>query len=349
MSLLEFKESGLQFSWEGTKSIHKQVGDDEPWPLHHVGTLGNRSQSKARVWASKVTIAKHGFTDTVADKIVKNKTVEEKEAAMKEVKNLRKLHHNHIVAFLGYYTKGDHLGILMFPVALWDLNSFLESPDVQGQVDMMKPWFGCLTRTLLFLHNRPKPIKHRDIKPANILIDCKGAVFLTDFGISKEYNSAQAAVTHSNSGYTVKYASPAMVNQVDQGVESDVFSLGCVFLEMATVILRKDLDQLYKCISECAGSGTTVEYHRDYKHIYTWIERLQEQVKNDDCYDKPYQRHLIEEGLPMIVKMINESARAPMVRLEDVCSAMDPISPERCISCHSPVSCLHWFAVNMLT
>jgi serine/threonine protein kinase len=306
-----------------------------------VGTLGNPSQSKARVWASKITAEKHGFTDTIADKIVRIKTAQEKEAARKEVRNLQKLQHNHIVAFLGYYTKGDHLGILMFPVALWDLNMFLESPDVEEHVEMMRPWFGCLTRTLLFLHTRPRPIKHRDIKPANILIDCKGAVFLTDFGISKEYNSAQAAVTHSNSGFTVKYASPAMVKQADQGVESDIFSLGCVFLEMATVILRKDLDQLYRCISECTGYGDTVEYHRDYMHAYTWIERLQEQVENDDCYNKPYQRHLIKKGLPMIARMMHDSASAPMVRLEDVSLAMDPISPEKCASCIAPVSPFH--------
>jgi len=248
MSLFEFRRSSLKFHWENSADSYKDFGVNDWWPLEHVAMLGNRNGSRARVWASKVTTSKHGFTDTVADKIVRYGTKEEKAAALKEVENLKKLCHDHIVAFLGYYTRGSNLGILMFPVAAWDLDQFLQFDSiVEKRREMIKPWFGCLTRTLLFLHQRRMPFKHRDIKPANILIDRSGTVFLTDFGISNEYPSHQATITRGDGRFTVKYASPLMVDaRSDQGMESDIFSLGCVFLEMITVLLGKELEHMYE-------------------------------------------------------------------------------------------------------
>ena len=261
MSLYEFRRKSVRFHWEDSNSVHKTLPADALWPLKHVGELGSREKAKARVWASEVTEHKHGFTDTVADKIVKYNTDEEKRRARDEVENLRKLCHNHIVAFLGYYTKGRHLGILMFPVAAWDLEQFLDSPGIERRREMMRPWFSCLARALLFLHTRKKPVKHRDVKPANILIDINGAVFLTDFGIAKEYASHQAAVTRGDGRYTIEYASPQMVKQDDQGLESDIFCLGCVFLEMATVILGTELEEMYMYITGLTGVSGRVHYH----------------------------------------------------------------------------------------
>src|SRR5436190_3914628 len=109
MSLYDFRKNAVRFHWEDSKSFQKTLRDGDVWPLEHVAQLSSREKSKARVWASKVTASQHGFTDTVADKIVKYHTEDEKRGARLEVENLRKLCHNHIVAFLGYYTKGNHL------------------------------------------------------------------------------------------------------------------------------------------------------------------------------------------------------------------------------------------------
>jgi serine/threonine protein kinase len=44
-----------------------------------------------------------------------------------------------------------------------------------------------------YLHNRTPPIVHRDLKPQNILLNDKMEAKISDFGISKYFNSSLSA------------------------------------------------------------------------------------------------------------------------------------------------------------
>lgn len=82
----------------------------------------------------------------------------------------------------------------------------------------------------MYLHVIGRQI-HRDIKPANILINSKGEVKLTDFGISKELEeSNQFANTFVG---TVTYMSPERIEGKRYNHLSDIWSFGMVILEMA--------------------------------------------------------------------------------------------------------------------
>lgn len=84
---------------------------------------------------------------------------------------------------------------------------------------------------LMYLHHE-KHIIHRDMKPSNLLMNHRGEVKITDFGVS--------AIMESTSGQantfvgTYNYMSPERISGGQYGYKSDIWSLGLVLLECAT-------------------------------------------------------------------------------------------------------------------
>jgi serine/threonine protein kinase len=83
---------------------------------------------------------------------------------------------------------------------------------------------------------RQTGVIHRDIKPANMLLDAKGRLKITDFGIVKVMGE-QTEFAMTQSGFqpgTVEYMSPEQLlgNEVD--IRTDLYSLGVTFYEMLT-------------------------------------------------------------------------------------------------------------------
>ena len=93
-----------------------------------------------------------------------------------------------------------------------------------------------ICEALQFAHN--EGIVHRDIKPENILLDKKGRVKITDFGIAKMVGAAVAEGQLTGAQDVVgtpHYMAPEQVEQ-PQTVDhrADIYSLGVVFYEMLT-------------------------------------------------------------------------------------------------------------------
>lgn len=77
---------------------------------------------------------------------------------------------------------------------------------------------------------------HRDLKPANLLLDPKGKLKMTDFGIVKvlgEPGPGAMTQTGFHPG-TVEYMSPEQLLGLEIDVRSDLYSLGVTFYELLT-------------------------------------------------------------------------------------------------------------------
>merc|ERR1712070_531086 len=91
-------------------------------------------------------------------------------------------------------------------------------------------WTQDIVKGLEYLHSREPPVLHRDIKGANILVDLDCRVKLADFGCSKRAED-QASATIRGS---IPWMAPEVVMQKPSGRPADIWSLGCVVIEMST-------------------------------------------------------------------------------------------------------------------
>ena len=76
-----------------------------------------------------------------------------------------------------------------------------------------------------------KGVVHRDLKPANVMIDSRGQVFITDFGLAA--TARELRHTQLRSG-TPAYMAPEQLEGREVTVRSDLYALGLVLYEMFT-------------------------------------------------------------------------------------------------------------------
>jgi eukaryotic-like serine/threonine-protein kinase len=93
-----------------------------------------------------------------------------------------------------------------------------------------------LQAALARYHARVWGVLHRDVKPANLLLDTRGQLWVTDFGLAQVAGDTGLTVTGEMLG-TLRYASPEQV-LARRGVvdhRSDVYSLGATLYELLTL------------------------------------------------------------------------------------------------------------------
>lgn len=183
-----------------------------------------------------------------------------------EAKVVEGLVHTHIVHVFGTYEHNPKSGIpsfslLMFPVGDGNLSDLLRSAS-SSEVDFDKTdipiwlmqWFSCLSSALAFIHGHG--VRHQDIKPSNI-IHLREHVFFTDFSSSDVFGPDSTTSTESPVRSSAMYSAPEILNQKADpenlkrhGTRSDIFALGCVFMEMLAVIGNSDVVSLQNHLQE---------------------------------------------------------------------------------------------------
>jgi serine/threonine protein kinase/WD40 repeat protein len=83
-------------------------------------------------------------------------------------------------------------------------------------------------------HAHRRGVIHRDIKPSNLLVDARGTIWVTDFGLARRLADPSLTRTDSLLG-TPKYMSPEQAKGTPIDARSDVFSLGATLYELLTL------------------------------------------------------------------------------------------------------------------
>jgi serine/threonine protein kinase len=201
-------------------------------------------------------------------------------SARNEFTILKRLKHRHVVSVYDIYQYKNRLNIVMGEVADTDLAEYLlnvdgltsEDPRKDALKATMHAWPGCLIQVIDYLHEMQ--VKHKDIKPANILIMI-GQVLIADFGISKDLIDQETTASLNSNGDvgTRMYCAPEVLSgNHRRGRAADIYSLGCVFLEISTVLLgpRRSLDKFSRH-RELSGSRL---YSTSGLQILQWFRYL---------------------------------------------------------------------------
>ena len=158
---------------------------------------------------------------------------------------------------------------MMVPVADHDLWAFYQLITTEN-TPLLRSFFGCLAGAVDYLHQ--VKIRHRDIKPQNILV--KGLhVYLTDFGISLDWENLSRSTTTNETAKSPLYCAPEVARGEKRNTSADIWSLGCVFVEMLTLIKGRTVDELQAYFKK---SHENVRFNENLSSTQEWIQQLQQ-------------------------------------------------------------------------
>jgi len=159
------------------------------------------------------------------------------DALKREISFLRELQHPNIVQYLGASSSADHLNIFLEYVPGGSVQTMLNSYGALKE-PLIRSFVRQIVTGLAYLHGRD--IIHRDIKGANILVDNKGGIKISDFGISKKIEASNLLNGAGNNKNrpslqgSVFWMAPEVVKQTSYTRKADIWSLGCLVIEMMT-------------------------------------------------------------------------------------------------------------------
>jgi serine/threonine protein kinase len=98
----------------------------------------------------------------------------------------------------------------------------------------IEPWLCGLCAALDYAHGTVRMV-HHDLKPANLMLNARGAIKVTDFGIACSLMNSVARVSMAaSSGGTLVYMSPQQMQGAAPSHLDDIYALGATFYELLT-------------------------------------------------------------------------------------------------------------------
>uniref|UniRef100_A0A6Q2ZGH6 Serine/threonine-protein kinase PLK n=1 Tax=Esox lucius TaxID=8010 RepID=A0A6Q2ZGH6_ESOLU len=165
-----------------------------------------------------------------------------------EIELHKTLHHKHVVKFSHHFEDQDNIYIFLELCSrkslahIWKARHTLTDPEVRYYLRQ-------IISGLKYLHNRG--ILHRDLKLGNFFVNDNMELRLGDFGLAAKLETVEQR--KKTICGTPNYLAPEVLNRQGHGMESDVWSLGCVIYTLMCgnpPFETLDLKETYKCIKE---------------------------------------------------------------------------------------------------
>ena len=235
---LESCLAGIDFLHGKEKSVPDELGD-----FQILGTIGKGGMGVVYEARQK------SLDRTVALKVMRPGLVNEEamERFAREAETAAGLHHPNIVPIHGV---GHHENIHYYAMQLIEGESLSESSTEPLDPDTVAEW-GVQAATAL-AHAHTNGVIHRDVKPSNLILDPKGNVWLTDFGLAKRLEEASTATMTGSILGTPRYMSPEQASYGETEIDhrTDIYSLGATLYELVTGTPVFDSDTPLKLIDQ---------------------------------------------------------------------------------------------------
>eukprot|EP00455_Lapot_gusevi_P056186 TRINITY_DN9270_c0_g1_i1.p1 TRINITY_DN9270_c0_g1~~TRINITY_DN9270_c0_g1_i1.p1 ORF type:complete len:299 (-),score=74.15 TRINITY_DN9270_c0_g1_i1:265-1161(-) len=165
--------------------------------------------------------------------------------AIREISLLKELRHPNVVGLNDVVHQESKL-YLVFEYLDQDLKKYMDTVE-QLHADLVRWYLHQLLSGIAFCHSHR--VLHRDLKPQNLLIDKNGALKIADFGLARAFGIPVRTYTHEV--VTLWYRAPEILLGGRQySTPVDVWSIGCIFAEMAshTPLFPGDseIDEIFK-------------------------------------------------------------------------------------------------------
>ncbi len=152
-----------------------------------------------------------------------------------ETRRSLKLAHPNIVRIHDFIQTPQGAAVAMEYVDGWSLWSLkVDKPRQIFSVAELEPWIRDLCAALEYAHNEAR-IVHRDIKPANLILNSRGQIKVTDFGLSRDIQHGPVIdVAQPPIVGTDWYMSPQQWTGEPPAVADDIYSIGATIYELLT-------------------------------------------------------------------------------------------------------------------
>ena len=134
------------------------------------------------------------------------------------------LHHPFIVNMHYAFQDNDNLYLVMDLLTGGDLRYHCSRYRSFSE-EQTRFFLSCIIHSLSYIHKNK--VIHRDIKPENLVLDDKGYVHITDFGIAKINMPDNSSETSGTPGYMC----PEVMNGKNHSFPADYFSIGVIGYE----------------------------------------------------------------------------------------------------------------------